>query len=240
MLKNTVEPDRSQMTIWLTCIACWITKATNTLSEHVIPISFPPQQWLHEIASVLLCSPHCFSFMMKTHILDLPFHGTPSFAAVLTLTWPYTLPWNVQTFKFLTNSLLISSTMFIPLSNTDIPIGTLVFPPKFERIYNLSPTHVTRLAHPTVFGSFNWTMLGDGHKLRRVSLISFLLTPVIFFSLCPSCLFGILFSSSVHDNKSFGTVSNESMNHRINIRTQTQHGIQHSAKFFRENWAPFL
>jgi len=53
MLKNTVEPDRSQTTTRLTCIACWITKATNTLSEYVIPISFPPEKWLHKIASLL-------------------------------------------------------------------------------------------------------------------------------------------------------------------------------------------
>ena len=41
------------MTIWSMRIACWIPKATNTLSEYVIPIAFPLQQWLHERASVL-------------------------------------------------------------------------------------------------------------------------------------------------------------------------------------------
>jgi hypothetical protein len=30
MGKNTVEPDRPQMTIWCTCIECWIPNATNT------------------------------------------------------------------------------------------------------------------------------------------------------------------------------------------------------------------
>ena len=30
MWKNTVEPDRPQITIWRTRIACWIPKATNT------------------------------------------------------------------------------------------------------------------------------------------------------------------------------------------------------------------
>jgi hypothetical protein len=34
-------------------IACWIPKATNTHSEYVILIAFPPQQWLHERASML-------------------------------------------------------------------------------------------------------------------------------------------------------------------------------------------
>ena len=35
------------------CISCWLPKATNTHSEHVIIISFPLQQWLHERASLL-------------------------------------------------------------------------------------------------------------------------------------------------------------------------------------------
>ena len=41
------------MTIWRTCIACRIPKATNTHSECVILIAFPLQLWLHESASVL-------------------------------------------------------------------------------------------------------------------------------------------------------------------------------------------
>jgi len=35
MGKNTVEPDRSQMTIWCMCIECWIPNATNTHWENV-------------------------------------------------------------------------------------------------------------------------------------------------------------------------------------------------------------
>jgi hypothetical protein len=35
-LKNNVEPDRTQMTIWLMRISSWIHKAKNTLSEYVI------------------------------------------------------------------------------------------------------------------------------------------------------------------------------------------------------------
>jgi hypothetical protein len=52
-LKNTVEPGRLQMTIWRMCITCWIPKATNALSEYVIPIEFPLQLWLQERASML-------------------------------------------------------------------------------------------------------------------------------------------------------------------------------------------
>ena len=33
---------------------CWVTKATNTYSDHVILIAFPRQQWLRERHSVLL------------------------------------------------------------------------------------------------------------------------------------------------------------------------------------------
>jgi hypothetical protein len=41
MWKNTVEPDRPQMTIWH--IACSIPKTTNTHSEYVILTAFPLQ-----------------------------------------------------------------------------------------------------------------------------------------------------------------------------------------------------
>ena len=53
MWKNVVQSDRAQMTIWRTCIACWIPKATDTHSEYVIRIAFPLEQWLCERASVL-------------------------------------------------------------------------------------------------------------------------------------------------------------------------------------------
>jgi len=53
MWKNVVVPGRPQKTIWHMCIACWIPKATNTLSEYVIPIAFSLQQLLHERASML-------------------------------------------------------------------------------------------------------------------------------------------------------------------------------------------
>jgi hypothetical protein len=56
MLKNTVQPDRPQMTIWCMRIACWVPKATNTHSEYVILIAFPLQQWLHKRASLLRSS----------------------------------------------------------------------------------------------------------------------------------------------------------------------------------------
>jgi len=51
-VKNSVQPDRPQITTWFMRSACWITKAINTHSEYVIPVSFPLQQWLHESASM--------------------------------------------------------------------------------------------------------------------------------------------------------------------------------------------
>jgi hypothetical protein len=46
------------MTVWCMCMACWITKATNTHSQYVILIAFPVQQWLHEHTSVL-----CYAYI---------------------------------------------------------------------------------------------------------------------------------------------------------------------------------
>ena len=51
--KYVVEQGRPQLTIWRTCMACWITKATNTHPAYVILIAFPQQQCLHERTSVL-------------------------------------------------------------------------------------------------------------------------------------------------------------------------------------------
>ena len=51
--KQFVEPGRPQITTWHTHIACWIPKATNTLSEYVIVTDFALQKWLHKHTSVL-------------------------------------------------------------------------------------------------------------------------------------------------------------------------------------------
>jgi hypothetical protein len=53
MWKYIVEQGRPQMTIWRMRIACWVTKVTDTHSEYIILIAFPPQQWLQESASML-------------------------------------------------------------------------------------------------------------------------------------------------------------------------------------------
>ena len=51
---KNVELGGSQMTVGLMRIACWIPKATDTHSQYVILMACPLQQWLHELASVLL------------------------------------------------------------------------------------------------------------------------------------------------------------------------------------------
>jgi hypothetical protein len=65
-----VDADRPQMTILSMRFECWIPKATNTQSEHVILIAFPLQQWLQERAPVHRLS--CFIFEACFDIIALP------------------------------------------------------------------------------------------------------------------------------------------------------------------------
>ena len=54
MRKSTAQADRPQMTtIRHMRFACWITKATNTQSEHITFIDFPRQQRVRERALIL-------------------------------------------------------------------------------------------------------------------------------------------------------------------------------------------
>ena len=47
-----------QLTLWRVRIACWIFKATNTLSEYEILIEFPLRQWFQERALTL-----CYAYI---------------------------------------------------------------------------------------------------------------------------------------------------------------------------------
>jgi hypothetical protein len=51
--KNIVQLDRSQMTVWCMCIACWTPTASQTHLVYVVLTAFLLQQWLHERASML-------------------------------------------------------------------------------------------------------------------------------------------------------------------------------------------
>jgi len=53
-------------------VECRISEAANTLSEYVILIAFPPQQWLHESASLLRYTyTACLAFMFSIIICRL-------------------------------------------------------------------------------------------------------------------------------------------------------------------------
>jgi hypothetical protein len=55
MWKNTVQPDRRQMTIWRMYISCWEPKVTDIHLQYtyVKHTDFPLQKWLNERATVL-------------------------------------------------------------------------------------------------------------------------------------------------------------------------------------------
>jgi len=78
MWRNTVEPGSIQMTSRRMCIACQITKAADTRSEHVIPIAFPLQQWLRERASILR-----YTYVARP-VLQIPFAAVWKLKALAT------------------------------------------------------------------------------------------------------------------------------------------------------------
>jgi hypothetical protein len=59
MWENIVQPGRPHKTIRRTRIACWIIRATDTHSEHVILIKFPLQKLLLELASMFRWHVRC-------------------------------------------------------------------------------------------------------------------------------------------------------------------------------------
>jgi hypothetical protein len=66
MWKYVVQTDRPQMTIIRRMrFACWITKATDTHSEYVIPLS--RQQLLRERATILRLHAHCLCSLSLVH-----------------------------------------------------------------------------------------------------------------------------------------------------------------------------
>ena len=74
MWKNTLEPERPQITIWRMRIACWIPKATNTLSKYIILIGFPLQQCFSKYLTKLMHK-ICFTisfisclYMFRSHV----------------------------------------------------------------------------------------------------------------------------------------------------------------------------
>jgi len=66
---ESVERDRTQMTIWRISIECLTITATDTHSEYIIIIAFPRQQLLHEPASILHLYVLCLSCFVNNETL---------------------------------------------------------------------------------------------------------------------------------------------------------------------------
>jgi hypothetical protein len=70
MWKNILERGRPQMSLWLMRIAYWTPKATNTHSEYITFIAFPPKLWLHERASISR-----YTYAACLALYTVQFHG---------------------------------------------------------------------------------------------------------------------------------------------------------------------
>ena len=65
MWKNIVEPGRLLRTIWRMRIACWIPKATNTLSEYVINYCFYAVTMVALTRLNFTLYVHCLTYFVK-------------------------------------------------------------------------------------------------------------------------------------------------------------------------------
>jgi len=80
MWKNAVQADRPQMTIWRMRIACWVPKATNTLSRICNTYCFSLQQWLYERASLLRYTYIAFRvFISETECVNCAVRNEPMY-----------------------------------------------------------------------------------------------------------------------------------------------------------------
>jgi hypothetical protein len=75
MRKNTVEPDRPQITIWCTLSACWIPKATNTHAANVYLLLF-------NCNNICMSAPHCYAtgtlhVLFQLRLCELSFFLVP-------------------------------------------------------------------------------------------------------------------------------------------------------------------
>jgi hypothetical protein len=73
------------MAIWRMLNACPIPKATNTHSECVIRIAFPPQQWSHARASMLR---HTYIACIVPFLFAVFLHIFPYFVLSLDVHLP--------------------------------------------------------------------------------------------------------------------------------------------------------
>ena len=73
--KKIVQPDRPQMTIWLMCISCCISKAANIHSEYVILLLF------HRCSGCMNIS-QCYVIHTLPFFFTLPFITTQHFLTI--------------------------------------------------------------------------------------------------------------------------------------------------------------
>ena len=64
MWKDVVEPDKPKMKIWCMRIACCVSEATNTLSESVMLIASPLEQWNAQTHLNVTLYVHCLSCLL--------------------------------------------------------------------------------------------------------------------------------------------------------------------------------
>ena len=98
MCKSIVERDRQRKKIWRMRIACWITKATHTLSVYVTLIAFPVPQLLPERPSMLrhstlhnTCLSQLLSDPQLIYIRYLQYHCSGKMQHVSTFCFPLVL-----------------------------------------------------------------------------------------------------------------------------------------------------
>jgi hypothetical protein len=87
MWKNTVQPDRPQMTVWHRRFACWITKAriqTHTQNMQCF-LLFAQQKWLRKCTSIL-----CHTYTVLWVTVEQPAVTSFTYNSPSKWKWPTT------------------------------------------------------------------------------------------------------------------------------------------------------
>ena len=86
--------------IWRMRVACRIPKATNTHSQYVILITFAPQQWLHELASIsrYACSGWLLNLSSLEHNLPFSFYNRARFLIYILKSQLFAQKYTLKTF----------------------------------------------------------------------------------------------------------------------------------------------
>ena len=154
MWQNTVQQDRPPMTMWSVCMACWITKPTNTHLEYVILIAFPLQQWLQER-----------SMLRYTYIAWLVLYKRmPTWNCTLTLILTYSM---VHSPSWEANRFAASQEIPRISQNPKVHFRTHKRPPPVSILGQPNPVHIptshlleihTNIIHPSTPRSPQWSL----------------------------------------------------------------------------------